>query len=616
VTSAHRTAFLTVLFLATPAKEASAGGARVSILDDGEKIAREVARDLPPSAWPEPAEVELFAMRGETVAVQAVIDALEVRVREAHALMTPLRRDDGAELDPHIETFAEHFVEIRRPSGNEHEPGSLAFTAAAAPPPALYTGWLADPLVPGDTDVEAGQRGALWIDLTVPSDARPGLYRAVLHVSAVEGVLAERTVALRVLDHDLPFFAHKTMVYYDPVNLEQRMGDAGAESQLRRLLHAHHLSAIRDRRDARDLDLDLDALSGELFTKERGYDGAGEGVGEGVFALGAYGSLGAPTLESLHVAEEMALRLGSRRTSSLDLFLYAIDETCSSPWGAGWRALFARSSTMGGVRVGVTCGTDPLAQAADLVMMTSADYVPERARLARERGKRVWAYNGQRPYAGPLMLDAPATDLRANAWIAARYDVARWFYWESTYWLDNNRGGRGGPDGFDPFVTAETFHNADGDWANGDGILLYPGTQRARGMIDFGAAEVFGSVRLKNLRRGVEDAGYIELARAVDADATAAIVRRMIPRALAHAGARVAWPARGIPWLDARAELALVIDRAPTDRGPAARTPGSPAGCAQAPAPGIGAAWGPAAPGVVASVLAFLFALVRVRHRR
>ena len=30
----------------------------------------------------------------------------------------------------------------------------------------------------------------------------------------------------------------------------------------------------------------------------------------------------------------------------------------------------------------------------------------------------------------------------------------------------------------DPFDEAETFHNDDGDWANGDGVLLYPGTQR------------------------------------------------------------------------------------------------------------------------------------------
>ena len=191
------------------------------------------------------------------------------------------------------------------------------------------------------------------------------------------------------------------------------------------------------------------------------------------------------------------------------------------------------------VRVGATCGDDPVTQRSDLVMMTAPDYSPGRARIAKDAGKWVWAYNGQRPYAGALMLDVPATDLRANAWIAARYDVDRWFYWESTYWFDDNRGGEGGWDGFDPFVVAETFHNAAGDHANGDGILVYPGRQVGRGMKDFGVDDVFASVRLKNLRRGIQDAGYSALARAVDPDATNAIVRRMVPACARRRRARV-----------------------------------------------------------------------------
>jgi hypothetical protein len=159
-----------------------------------------------------------------------------------------------------------------------------------------------------------------------------------------------------------------------------------------------------------------------------------------------------------------------------------------------------------------------------------------------------------------MMLDVPATDLRANAWIAMRYGVPRWFYWESTFWFDDNRGGRAVERGFDPFVVAETFHNADGDHANGDGILVYPGTQ-GRGMTDYGVATLFPSVRLKNLRRGIEDAGYIALARVSDPERTAALLRRVIPRALAFAGDRVAWPERARDWLDARRELAAIVER-------------------------------------------------------
>jgi hypothetical protein len=224
---------------------------------------------------------------------------------------------------------------------------------------------------------------------------------------------------------------------------------------------------------------------------------------------------------------------------------------------------------MRGVLVGATCGEDPLAQAADLVMMESKDYAPARARLAQERGKKVWVYNGRRPYAGAMVLDVPATDLRANAWIAARYDVERWFYWEATYWRDQGRGGEGGWDGFDPFVIAETFHNAEGDHANGDGVLVYPGRQIARGMVDFDQSQVFPSVRLKNLRRGVEDAGYVALARGADAERANEVVRRVVPRALAGAGPHVAWPERGLPWLVARKELAEIVAKRPISPGAA-----------------------------------------------
>lgn len=546
--------------------QALALAALLVVLDDGEKVARDVDHALPPSPWP--AEVSLFAMRGETVAVQAVVTS-ETPLHGVHATVTPFV-DGATALDARVEVFAEHFVHVKRPSGNEREPGSLAFTAAAAPDPKQLTGWLADALVPGDAELtHTTGRAALWIDVTVPSGAPPGTYTSMLHVASAEGAIAARPVRLRVLDRDMPWAAAKTMVFYEPANLERRMGDRAAEIELRQLMHAHHLSTFRELHDAREMDLDDRALSGELYTPGQGYVGPGEGKGEGVFAIGAYGGLRAPSPSSLAVAEAFASRLrGAGRMQDTQIFVYAVDEDCKSSWPAEWRALFAGSDAMHDVRVGATCGDDPTAQKADLVMMTAPDYEPGRARAAKAAGKWVWAYNGQRPYAGPMMLDVPAVDLRANAWIAARYGVDRWFYWESMYWFDDNRGGRGKPDGFDPFEVAETFHNADGDYANGDGILVYPGRQRTKGMRDLDLTAVLPSVRLKNLRRGVQDTAYIDAARAKDPEAADAIVRRVIPSALAGAGKRASWPDRGRAWLDARAELVAILDAPPAPPAP------------------------------------------------
>lgn len=572
---------------------------RVTVLDDGEKIARDSARPLPSSPWP--GDIDLFALRGETVAIQIVVEAGASPLSEVHAL-AGVFQGDRAQADIDVETFAEHFVHIERPSGNDREPGSLAFTALAAPPRGAFVGWFADALVPFDAAAAPFERAAIWVDFTVPAATRAGTYRSVVIVVAQGRAIASRPLALRVIDRELPYAAEKATVYYDPKNLESRMGDRRAEPALRQLFHAHHLSAFREVTGLSELGEDEAALTGVAFTRAKGYRGPGESTGEGLFVIGSYGALGEPRLDKVAAVEELTAHVRELGLGpATELLLYAVDEDCASPWGGAWADLLRGRESVRGLGVAVTCGKDPLAQRAEVILMTPPDLHPRRARIARSLGKRVFAYNGQRPFAGPMMLDVPATDLRANAWIAARYGIERWFYWESTYW----RAPRDAA-GVDPFAVAETFHNGDSDHANGDGILVYPGTQVAPGMRDFGEPTVFPSVRLKNIRRGVEDAGYIALASEIDREATFAIVRRVVPRALAEAGPRAAWPERGAAWIEARRGLAAIIERG------VAREPSAPVsdGCAASRQGPRGANVGACA------VMALLFLVRRVRFTR
>ena len=180
--------------------------------------------------------------------------------------------------------------------------------------------------------------------------------------------------------------------------------------------------------DARTVDLDTSALVGSAYTRAKGYIGPGQGLGEGILALVAYGTLGEPSEEGRDAAARIARCLGDGAPAPA-VFLSAIDETCKSDRPARWMELLRGSEALHDVRIGETCGSEPSSLAASLVMQTASDLDPARGRLARERGKWVWAYNGKRPAAGPMMLDVPATDLRANAWIAVRYGIPRWFYW-------------------------------------------------------------------------------------------------------------------------------------------------------------------------------------------
>jgi hypothetical protein len=517
---------------------------RVTMLDDGEKIARDVSRPLPPSAWP--STIELFALREETLAFQVVVDAEDEPIDGLHVTFA-----EGLPPEVRVETFAERFVEIVRPTANDRDHTSIAFRAKAAPAPGAFIGFFADALVPGaEARAERGQRAATWIDLYV-GNAAPGVHRTEVKVFAGSRLLEARPVIVRIAEGVLPYPGARITTFYDRSTLQKRMGSLDAEPALRRMLHAHRLSAIRELTREEDVAAEADALSGKLYV-----GGPGQGVGEGVFAIGAYGALGEPDPGKVDEVSKMDARLQGVAPGT-PAFLYAVDEDCESPRAEHWLRHMPA-----GLRVGVTCSEDPGGQAANLVMMTSDRYDPDEVLAARAKGKWVWIYNGQRPFAGAPVLDVPATDLRANGWIAARYGIERWFYWEATFWMDDNRGGKGGPSGFDPFTVAETFHNERGDHANGDGILVYPGAQVVPGMVNDGArGAVYPSVRLKNLRRGAEDAGYIELARAVDPALTADILERMVPNAVRDAKKTPSWPERGLPWLSARRELLQVIER-------------------------------------------------------
>ncbi|MEO7095761.1 MAG: glycoside hydrolase domain-containing protein, partial [Polyangiales bacterium] len=333
------------------------------------------------------------------------------------------------------------------------------------------------------------------------------------------------------------------------------------------------------------------ALDGTLYTAANGYDGPAIGRGDGIISIGTYGSLGAPSSGLLSLVEGVADEIEKAGLfPTTDVFLYAIDETCSSPYGAGWKSLIdgSANANVKKVKVGWTCSIDPSKQPVDLPIVFAGSFNATTAAAARTAGKDVWIYNGYRPSTGTFLTDAEATSLRANGWIAATQDIGRWFYWETAFWYDGNRGGLGP---YDPFVTAETFHNSDGDQCQGDGVLVYPGKQ----VDDFsehsvGFAGVFASIRLKNLRRGIEDAGYFQLAHAADAAKADAIAKGVLGKVLGEAahGTPPAYAQTGKPWFDARKSLADLIPK---------ETPGGDAGPSDGGADSGGGDGGPAGDG-------------------
>ncbi|WP_437328712.1 hypothetical protein [Sorangium sp. So ce381] len=577
--------------------------ARVWVADDGTRVRREdvglpLSRGEGNAVFRPGEPIRLGALRAEVVAFQVVVEAGAEPVRgvtvELSALGpaagpgAPAKTPPALQQPAHgqgtapgqgagaapagaisIRRFVEHYVEITQRSRNEQRPReSLGWSPAARPPDDLHLGFLPDALIPVELappwapyplEVGARETRAVWIDLHVPEGAIPGAYEGRVVVgSASHGELASLDLRLDVAPATLPYGAVDFIAFYDVDEIAARVGDGPAvEQQLWQLLHEHHVDGFASVRSPAEVERLRAAIDGSLFTEAHGYRGPGAGVPPGAVALGAYGGFGDPGEAALRRVEAVADLLPPAVD---DVMLYAIDEQCESPRGPGWRRLIRGSRLSSRVLVGHSCGeVPPVEQDVDLVLTPANRFDSTWARAAREAGKRLWVYNGALPRTGTFMIDAPLTGLMADGWIAASHEVDRWFLWETAFWHDGNRGGRGP---IDPFTVAENFHNRDGDACLGDGMLLYPGTQRgAFSSRSVGFPGVLPSMRLKSLRRGIQDAGYIALARSASPGAVDAIVKEVIPAALDEAldSAPAAWSADGAPFFRARAALRALI---------------------------------------------------------
>jgi hypothetical protein len=184
-------------------------------------------------------------------------------------------------------------------------------------------------------------------------------------------------------------------------------------------------------------------------------------------------------------------------------------------------------------------------------MLSAGSFARATPADARAAARRAFIYNGVLPRTGTLLLDADPRGLVANGWIAATMAIERWFYWETIFWDDDNRGGHGP---IDPFVTAESFHNADGDAALGDGLLLYPGRQTGKfAASSLGIDAVFP--RSASWSGAASRRGLIALEAREQPDETARWIARALPTALDEAdlARRASWRPRCFPTCERRA---------------------------------------------------------------
>jgi len=463
--------------------------------------------------------------------------------------------------------------------------------------------------------VSEGTSQSIWADIYIPKNTPAGDYEGVISILVDRVTVLQVPITLRVRGFALPDLpSAKTMLAYSPENINSRYLDdeyptpgtdkytQSIELQNRhfQLVHRHKISLINDwdfdvtNETLNDelLDAWISRLNGTLFTPEYGYEGIGEGVGNNVFSIGTYGSWywQEGTEEDMWENTDPWVNWFDSQgfSTPTEYFLYLVDESDDFPQIEQW-AIWIENNPGPGKNM-MSMATIPLTDAVqhtpslDIPTSEGTFGLTERwenslATHRDKQGTKFYMYNGQRPATGSFALEDDGVALRVLAWGQYKMDVDRWFYWESTYY-DNYQGDVGPTNVFQTAHTYGSFEREDDvlgktgwNYFNGDGVLLYPGTDLQFTEENYGVEGPFASLRLKQWRRGIQDVDYLTLAENIDPIRTAQIIDEMIPVVLWELGCEtyqgecdgwiktdISWPTDPNVWEEARAKLADIIE--------------------------------------------------------
>ncbi len=511
-------------------------------VNDGEKIERDDLNNpnkKQNSAW-DGRKIKIFGARNEIVAFQLIVEAGMEGVQQLAISLPELRQQNGSGRitykapanDPTdyvgrpIQLFSVNYMYVEKPSHANwvFKPGSRAA-------PANATGWKPVQLVPENAKagrggfpvrVNALQNQPIWIEIYLNRNLSAGIYDGNVEIRA-DGKKQDVPVELELFDFMLPDEnSMHAMVYYESLQPRMYQGrdldaefDRFAHRQRIELVHGYTIETVKTSQ-AR--------FSGEAFTARNRYEGPGEGVGDRIIPRTFYGpGKDFDERASAWRQSDVWMEFLAKNYPKAITFLYMPDEPGRSQYAYIHQLADNVHSNPGpgkGLPIFVTKHyVKELDGYIDIWDTGPQGYDVERATEERSRGRKYWIYNGGRPAAGAIVIDAPATDPRATIWACFKHGIEVYFYWHGVHWQHNRQ--KIGERRQDVWANPITFDNRgqpnkpldDQGYINGDGVLMYPGEEKIHPEQDRGIAGPVSTLQLANFRRGLQDHQYLTLAR-------------------------------------------------------------------------------------------------------
>jgi hypothetical protein len=318
----------------------------------------------------------------------------------------------------------------------------------------------------------------------------------------------------------------------------------------------------------------LGRFTGEHFTPAAGYEGPGQGVGNRIVPASFYGpGEGWGDRATAWARSDAWITFLEGALPGAVTFLYMVDEPGPDEFpGIRTIASNLQSNPGPGRRLPtfVTRQVTPELQGAvGIWCATGQKYDQEAAVAERRAGREHWLYNGGRPGGPAAVIDTPVSDPRVVGWAAFKAGIPVYFHWHAVHWRHNSQkkvGDRRQNVWANPVTFDIRKADGKGEFANGEGVLLYPGTDRLHPDQDRGIAGPISTLRLANLRRGLQDHLYLTLARERGHGALVdELVAAIVPRVFAEAGAGspVSFPRETEPFELARRRLAVALTGGP-----------------------------------------------------
>ena len=583
-----------VLALLLLSSDAHADVRRVWAVGDGDKVERD-EKNHPASArnavW-DGRVVRLFAARNEIIAFQVIVEAdgdgigqLSVRLPELvsatdRITYQPPGADPTNSVGRPIQIFTTNYMLVSDVSN-----ASWVFERGSPAAPSDPTGWKPVQLVPENArrgrggmpvSIKKNENQAVWIEIYVETARAPGTYRGTISVQT-DHTRRSLPVELQVFDFALPDEnSMHAMLYYTSDQAELYHG-RNMDAEYNRLAHRHRVELVHAY-DEKRVQEAWGRFSGSDFAKTSGYEGPGAGVGNLIVPRTFYGpgSDFDDRASAWSVSDSWMTFLREKLPAAIT-FLYMPDEPDPDQYPRIVALADNVHSNPGPGRalpIFVTSRyVEALDASVDIWDSGPKGFLLDRVASERARGRQFWFYNGGRPAAGAITIDAPATDARATIWAAFKHDVRVYFYWHSVHWRHNTQ--KQGERNQNVWAESITFDNRkqpqrspdDQGFINGDGVLIYPGQDRLHPDQDRGIVGPVATVQLANFRRGLQDHQYLTLAAKLGLKPVVdEVLAAIVPRVFSDATERVSFPETGDPYEAARLKLARAIEEAGAKR--------------------------------------------------